>query len=59
MNRKHQEHLDTLRRGEAYTAKLVAKSREAIMESLALLQRSDRLEVARKSDRGSRRERHQ
>jgi len=40
---EHQRHLDVLRRGEADTAEQVAKSREAVEDSLALL-RPDRIE---------------
>jgi len=45
-NSEHQMHLRDLRRGQADTAEQVAKSKEAIEDSLALLQRSDRMRVA-------------
>ena len=41
--REHRRHLDALRRGEADTAAQVAKSREAVEDSLAWLRRSDRM----------------
>jgi hypothetical protein len=40
-NSEHQRHLRDLRRGEADTAQQVAKSQEAIEDSLSLLQRGD------------------
>jgi hypothetical protein len=49
-NGEHQRHLRDLRRGEADTAEQVAKSQEAIQDSLALLRRNDRTEVAQKSE---------
>jgi hypothetical protein len=45
---EHQGHLRDLRRGEADTAEQVAKSQEAIEDSLALLQRNDMMDVAQK-----------
>jgi hypothetical protein len=39
---EHQSHLRDLRRGEADTTEQVAKSQEAIEDSLALLRRNDR-----------------
>jgi hypothetical protein len=50
VNRKDQRQLGTVRRGQADTAKHLAKSKEAIEESLSVLQRSDRTEVARKPE---------
>jgi hypothetical protein len=47
---EHQRHLRDLRRGEADTAEQVAKSREAVEDSLALLRRNDRMEVAQKPE---------
>jgi hypothetical protein len=41
MNRKDQRQLETVRRGRVDTAEHVAKSREAIEDSLSLLQLSD------------------
>jgi hypothetical protein len=41
MNRKDQRQLETVRRGQIDTAEHVAKSREAIEDSLSLLQRRD------------------
>ena len=48
MNRKHQKHLDAIRRGHAETVEHVATSQEAIEESLALLRRIDRIEAEQK-----------
>jgi hypothetical protein len=47
---EHQRHLRDLRRGEADTAEQVAKSQEAIEDSLALLRRNNGMEVAQKPD---------
>jgi hypothetical protein len=49
-NSEHQRHLRDLRRGEADTAEQVAKSQKAIEDSLALLRRNDRMEVAQKPE---------
>jgi hypothetical protein len=49
LNSEHQRHLKALRLGEADTAEQVAKSREAIENSLALLQR-DGIEGAQKPE---------
>ena len=49
-NSEHQMHLRDLRRGEADTAEQVAKSQEAIEDSLELLRRDDRMEVAQKPE---------
>jgi hypothetical protein len=48
VNRKDQKQLETIRRGQVDTAEQVAKSQEAINESWAWLQPSDRVEVAQK-----------
>jgi hypothetical protein len=50
VNRKDQRQLETVRRGQVDTAKHLAKSQEAIEESLSVLQRSDSMEVARKHE---------
>jgi hypothetical protein len=47
MNRKDQRQLETARRGQVDTAEHLATSQEAIKESLALLQRSEGMEVGR------------
>jgi hypothetical protein len=47
---EHRGHLRDLRRGEADTAEQVAKSQEAIEDSLALLRRNDWMEVAEKPE---------
>jgi hypothetical protein len=53
MNRKDQRQLETVRRGQVDTAKHLAKSQEAIEESLSVLQHSDdRMEVVRKHEAG-------
>lgn len=50
MNRKDQRQLEHLRRGEVDTAEQIAKSQEAIEDSVAVLRQSDRMEVARKPE---------
>jgi hypothetical protein len=50
VNRKDQRQLETLRRGQVDAAEHVATSQEAIEDSLTLLQRSDRMQAARKSE---------
>jgi hypothetical protein len=50
VNEKDQRQLKKLRRGEADTAEQVVKSQEAIEDSLALLQGSDRMRVAQKPE---------
>jgi hypothetical protein len=51
VNRKDQRQLETFRRGQADTAKHLAKSQEAIEESISALQRSnDKMEGARKPE---------
>jgi hypothetical protein len=55
VNRKDQRQLETVRRGQVDTAKHVAKSQEAIEESMSALQRSDKVEVARKPEADKRR----
>ena len=51
MNKKDQRQLDILRRGRADAVEHLAASQEAINESLALLQRSDRMEAGQKSEK--------
>jgi hypothetical protein len=48
VNRKDQRQLETVRRGQVDTAEHLATSQEAIKESLAVLERSDRMEAAGK-----------
>jgi hypothetical protein len=49
-NSEQRMHLRDLRRGEADTAEQVAKSQEVIEDSLKLLRRDDRMEVAQKPE---------
>jgi hypothetical protein len=49
-NSEYRRHLKDLRRGEADTAEQVAKSQEAIADSLAVLWRNDRMGVAEKPE---------
>jgi translation initiation factor 2 beta subunit (eIF-2beta)/eIF-5 len=48
VNRKDQRQLETVRRGRDDTAEHIEKSREAIEDSMTLLQGSDRKEVGQK-----------
>lgn len=48
MNGKDQKQLQDIRRSHADTAVHVAKSRDAIEDSLSLLERSDKTEVGQK-----------
>jgi hypothetical protein len=50
-NSEQRMHLRDLHRGEADTAQQVAKSQEAIEDSLELLRRDDRMEVAHRDRR--------
>jgi hypothetical protein len=49
--RSHQRHLDVLRRGKDEAAEHIAKSREAIQQSLSLLRIVDNIEPAQKPRR--------
>jgi hypothetical protein len=48
VNRKHKQQLEFLRRGQTEATEHVAKSQEAIEDSLTLLRGTDGTEVARK-----------
>jgi hypothetical protein len=50
VNRKDQRQLETVRRGRDETAEHIEKSREAIEDSMTLLQGSDRKEVGQKPE---------
>jgi hypothetical protein len=50
VNRKDQRQLETVRRGQVDTAKHLAKSQEAIEESMSVLQPNDKAEVGRKPE---------
>jgi hypothetical protein len=50
VDRKHQKHLDALRRGHAETAEHIATSQRAVEDSLALLRRIDTTEAEQKPE---------
>jgi hypothetical protein len=53
VNRKDQKQLETIRRGRDDAAEHIEKSREAIEDSMALLQDSDRKEIGQRPHRAT------